>query len=65
MPVITVELRTGRTLDQKRRLVERLTQGFVETCGGDADGVWIELIEIPPEHWGIGGRLQSDLGAAE
>jgi 4-oxalocrotonate tautomerase len=61
MPVITVALRTGRTIEQKRALVERLTTAFVETCGGDPDGVWIELQEIPAEHWGIGGRLQSDI----
>lgn len=61
MPVITVALRTGRTIDQKRALVDRLTDAFVETCGGDRAGVWIQLHEIPAEHWGIGGSLQSDL----
>jgi len=61
MPVITVALRTGRTIEQKRALVEGLTNVFVETCGGEREGVWIELQEIPAEHWGIGGRLQSDL----
>ncbi|MFJ1767427.1 4-oxalocrotonate tautomerase family protein [Amycolatopsis sp. NPDC088138] len=61
MPVITVALRTGRTIEQKRELVSRLTAAFVETCGGTADGVWVALQEIPPEGWGIGGALQSDL----
>jgi len=61
MPVITVAMRTGRMIDQKRELVRRVTDAFVETCGGEADGVWVEIVEIPAEHWGIGGRLQSDL----
>jgi 4-oxalocrotonate tautomerase len=61
MPVITVALRSGRTVEQKRALVERLTDAFVDTCGGDREGVWIQLQEVPAEHWGIGGALQSDL----
>jgi 4-oxalocrotonate tautomerase len=61
MPVITVAMRTGRTVDQKRALVHRLTKDFVETCGGEPDGVWVEIVEIPAENWGIGGRLQSEL----
>ena len=61
MPVITVALRTGRTLEQKRELVKRLTDAFVDTCGGERDGVWVQLQEIPAEHWGLGGQLQSDL----
>lgn len=61
MPVITVALRTGRTIEQKRALVDRLTDAFVDTCGGDREGVWIQLQEVPAEHWGIGGSLQSDL----
>lgn len=61
MPVITIAMRTRRTLGQKRELVARVTEAFVGACGGDADGVWIDILEIPAEHWGIGGRLQSDL----
>ncbi|WP_026423754.1 2-hydroxymuconate tautomerase [Actinokineospora inagensis] len=61
MPVITVQLRSGRTEQQKRELVDRLTTAFVETCGGEREGVWVALQEIPAEHWGIGGKLQSDL----
>ncbi|WP_405878378.1 tautomerase family protein [Streptomyces sp. NBC_01136] len=61
MPVITVALRAGRTLEQKRALVARLTDAFVDTCGGERAGVWIQLQDTPAEDWGIGGELQSDL----
>lgn len=61
MPVITVALRPGRTVAQKRALVDKITTAFVETCGGDREGVWIQLQETPAQDWGIGGGLQSDL----
>ncbi|MET9387729.1 2-hydroxymuconate tautomerase family protein [Streptomyces sp. NPDC002928] len=60
MPMITVDMREGRTAEQKRDLVQRLTDAFVETCDCPPDGVWIVLRDVSTENWAIGGRLQSD-----
>ncbi|MFJ9776088.1 4-oxalocrotonate tautomerase family protein [Kitasatospora sp. NPDC101157] len=60
MPMITVDMREGRTVEQKRALVQRLTEAFVETCDCPPDGVWIVLRDVSTDNWAIGGRLQSD-----
>lgn len=57
MPMISVQMYPGRTHEQKQALVKELTEAFVRTCGGKAEGVWVVLNEVPREHWGVGGNL--------
>jgi 4-oxalocrotonate tautomerase len=63
MPMITVDMRAGRTDEQKKALVRRITDAFLETCGGDRSGVWIVLRDVETDNWAIGGRLQSETDA--
>jgi 4-oxalocrotonate tautomerase len=60
MPVVEVHLKAGRTLDQKRQLVERITQTLVEVCGSAPDRVHVIIDEVPEDSWGRGGRLLSE-----
>lgn len=58
MPYISVSMYPGRTQEQKRELVAKLTDAFVETCGGKREGVWVVINEVPAENWGVGGELR-------
>jgi 4-oxalocrotonate tautomerase len=60
MPVVTVQLFTGRTLEQKRALVRAITDAMVEHAGARPDGLHVILQEIPPENWGRAGVLGVD-----
>jgi 4-oxalocrotonate tautomerase len=60
MPMIRVEMFAGRTVEQKRALVRKLTDAFVETCGGVPDSVWVVIEDVEKENWGFGGRLAVD-----
>ena len=60
MPIIRVEMFKGRTIDQKKELVKELTDSFVKTCGGKADGLHIIIDEVNKENWGISGVLSSE-----
>ncbi len=60
MPVVTVQLWEGRTLDQKRALVKAITEAMVEHAGAKPDGLHVILQEIPRENWGRGGVLGVD-----
>ncbi len=60
MPMIRVEMFEGRSLDQKRALVRALTDGFLNTCGGDPEGVKVHIIEVAHENWSAAGVLASD-----
>ena len=60
MPTIRVELMEGRTLEQKKALVQALTQACVETIGSKAESVDILLFDIAPGNWATGGELWSE-----
>lgn len=60
MPIIRVEMWQGRTLEQKRELVEVLTRETARIVGTDPDSIYIVIEDVKKENWGAGGRLCSD-----
>ncbi|CAN5523614.1 tautomerase family protein [soil metagenome] len=60
MPVIRVEMITGRTREQKRALIKELTDGFIKTCGGKPESVQIVLVDVKKEDWGSAGEAMAD-----
>ena len=59
MPVVIVEMWAGRNLDQKRQLVEGITESFAK-IGTSADAVQIIIKDNAKDNWAIGGRLVSE-----
>lgn len=59
MPVVIVEMWEGRTVDQKRKLVEGITATF-EGIGVPADALQVVINDVPKHNWGMGGRLASE-----
>lgn len=60
MPVIRVELFTGRTVEQKRALARALTDATVATLGARPDSVDVIFTDVEKSDWATGGRLWSD-----
>ena len=60
MPLIQVQMFTGRTPEQKRDLVRALTDAFVETAGSTPDAVDIILTDVEQTDWAQGGELFSE-----
>jgi 4-oxalocrotonate tautomerase len=60
MPTYHVEMLEGRTLEQKKRLVEAITRVSVEVLGGRHDSVDVLITDIKPENWATGGKLWSE-----
>jgi 4-oxalocrotonate tautomerase len=60
MPIVTVTMREGFTVEQKRRIVKDFTDTLVNTLGIPADLVTILVYELPTENIGKAGRLRSD-----
>ena len=56
MPIITVEMKEGRTVEQKRQLVEGITSACVK-IGAPAEKVRIILRDIPRQNFAVGGKL--------
>lgn len=61
MPVIKVEMFSGRTVEQKRQLAKALTDSFISVCGGKPQSVHIIIDDVTKDNWAIGGELCSDL----
>ncbi len=59
MPVVIVEMWEGRTIDQKKQLVEGITAAF-QKVGVSADALQIILRDVPKYNWGTGGKLASE-----
>jgi 4-oxalocrotonate tautomerase len=60
MPVVTVQMWEGRTLEQKRALVAAITEAMVVHAGAKPDGLHVVIQEIPRENWGRAGVLGVD-----
>ncbi|KJL03352.1 MULTISPECIES: 2-hydroxymuconate tautomerase [Priestia] len=60
MPVVTVKMLEGRTDDQKRALVEKVTDAVVETTGASPEKVSIIIEEMSKSHYAVAGKRMSD-----
>lgn len=60
MPTIRVELMEGRTSEQKKNLVQALTQAVVDTLGSKPEAVDVVLYDIKRSDWATGGQLWSE-----
>jgi 4-oxalocrotonate tautomerase len=60
MPTYHVEMLEGRSLEQKKQLVEAITRISVEILGGQSDSVDILISDIKRENWATGGKLWTE-----
>ena len=60
MPVIQVTMLKGRTVEQKRKLAERLTQAMVKEAKATKEAVTITFIEVGREDYASAGVLMAD-----
>ena len=59
MPVVIVEMWEGRTIEQKKQLVEGITSVMVE-MGIPSEAVHIIIKDNPKHNWASGGKLASE-----
>lgn len=60
MPKYQLNMFEGRTMDQKRRLVQEVTRVTVEVLGVAPESVDIQITELKRENWANAGKLMSD-----
>lgn len=61
MPIINIYMTEGRTEEQKRRIVERVSQVMVEEANVKKEAVRIIFNDLKGENLGIGDKLFKDL----
>jgi 4-oxalocrotonate tautomerase len=57
MPVVTVQMWTGRSREQKRALVRAITEAMVQHAGAKPANLHVILQEVPKEDWALAGVL--------
>ena len=60
MPLITVQLFEGRTVEQKRAYAKALTDASVQVLGIDPGAVDVIFSDVKKSDWATGGVLFSD-----
>lgn len=62
MPFAQIYLLEGRTEEQKRVLIQKVTDAIVEAIDAPRENVRVWLHDMPKENWGIAGVTAKDLG---
>jgi 4-oxalocrotonate tautomerase len=60
MPLVQVTMLKGRSVDQKRKIAERITQTMVEDANATKEAVTITFIEVSREDYASAGVLMAD-----
>ncbi|MBY0264940.1 MAG: 4-oxalocrotonate tautomerase family protein [Burkholderiales bacterium] len=60
MPFAQLYVAEGRTPEQKKVLIEKVTQAFVDAVGVKPESVWITVQDIPKNSWGVGGKTLAE-----
>ncbi len=60
MPIVRIEIWSGRNQEMKRDLARAITDVMVAAVGCPKEAVTILFEEIPKENWVIGGEFCSD-----
>lgn len=61
MPIIRIEMLEGRSVAQKRELVEVLSWETARITGCSLEAITVVIDDVTRDNWGIGGRLLSPL----
>jgi len=62
IPVVIVEMWSGRTEEQKRLVIKGITKVF-EDIGVKPEHVHIIIHEVPKNNWGISGEQASRISS--
>jgi 4-oxalocrotonate tautomerase len=60
MPLVQVTMLQGRTADQKRKIVQRITDTMVEEAGSRREAIVVAFLEVSKESYASGGVLMAD-----
>ena len=50
----------GRSIDQKRKIAQRITDAMVEEAGARREAIVVTFLEVSKESYASGGELMAD-----
>ena len=64
MPIANISILEGRTDDQKRLLIAKVTDAIAEALNAPKPNIRVLIQEVPKTQWGIEGQTVADREAA-
>lgn len=65
MPVVHIQQSSGRTVEQRRKLIAGITRAFEDAYGLAPEAVTVFFQDFADESWGKEGLLHADRTAAK
>ncbi|HOB68089.1 2-hydroxymuconate tautomerase [Ottowia sp.] len=62
MPFAQIYMLEGRTEEQKRAVIEKVSQALHEAVGAPKETIRVWIHDVPKTNWGIAGKTAKDLG---
>ena len=62
MPFAQVYMIEGRTDEQKRAVIEKVTHALHEAVDAPLQSIRVMIVEVPSTQWGIAGKSAKELG---
>jgi 4-oxalocrotonate tautomerase len=56
VPLAQLYIGPGRSHEQKKLLIEKVTHAIAETLAPLRQPVWVIINEVPLTDWGVGGK---------
>lgn len=60
MPYVTIKILEGRSEDQKKALVEKVTQAVAETTNAPIDKIVVFIEKMSKTNYAVAGKRYSD-----
>jgi 4-oxalocrotonate tautomerase len=60
MPLVQITMLSGRTVEQKRRLAQRITDVMMEEARAQREAIVVTFQEVSKESYASGGVLVAD-----
>jgi 4-oxalocrotonate tautomerase len=60
MPLVTIKIIEGRSIEQKRGMVKDVTEAIARNIGCPPDAVHIDIVDLKMENISQGGQLFTD-----
>ena len=61
MPFAQIYMLEGRSEEQKRAVIEKVTQALVEAVDAPVQNVRVWIHDVPKQNWGIAGQSAKTL----
>jgi len=62
MPFAQIYMLEGRSEEQKRAVIEKVTQALQDAVGAPRESVRVWIHDVPKQNWGIAGASAKDMG---